>query len=85
MTYVLMAAIILASCVLVACTVFYIHPGEGPTNIQTTEPINVLGSQNVTSADKAARGDATSGDTHGQTASTTTTVPVTTVPTGGAP
>ena len=70
MTYLLVFSMLTLS----ACTVIYVAPGDKGANIQTTEPINVLGSQNATSADKSAEGDATSADQHEQKAVTVPTV-----------
>jgi len=88
MTYLLAGAVVLSLLTLVACTSFVINiearpqdddPGAAvAVNIQTTDPFNLLGSQNVHSADKTARGDATSaGDSASQSA---TAVPSVTVP-----
>lgn len=78
MTYMLAAVVVIASIILVACSVIYVESaGEQPLNIQTTDPTNVLGSQNVTSADRAARGSA-----HGdiKTDATADSVPTVTIP-----
>lgn len=58
------------------CTAIYISGTTAPTSIQTTDPINVLGSQPTTSADKASRGSA-----HGDIeTSATAATPVTVAP-----
>lgn len=43
---------------LTGCTAIYVGGNSAPTSIQTTDPLNVLGSQPTTSADKASRGSA---------------------------
>lgn len=52
MTYLLIAMML----ILAACSIIHITPGDGqPINVQTTESINVFGSQNVTSSDRASK------------------------------
>lgn len=57
MTWVFAAALI-AFLAIAGCTVITIKLGSQPVNIQTTDSTNVLGSQNVTSAPRSAKGDA---------------------------
>lgn len=78
MTYLLAGTVFVAAIVLAACSLIYVEStGQQPVNIQTTDPTNVLGSQNVTSADRASRGSA-----HGDitTDATADSVPTVTVP-----
>jgi hypothetical protein len=84
MTYVLIGLIAL---LLVACTI--INVGMEPpatdtrsdrqslVNVQSSQNIDVLGSQNSEYSPKAARGDAVSTDTKDQTAETTSLIPIT--------
>jgi uncharacterized lipoprotein YajG len=73
MIYVLGAMILLLS----ACSLIYVSgTGEQPVNIQTTDPISVMSSQNVVSSDKSADGDVSSEDSNDQKAKATPTVPV---------
>ena len=91
MTYILAGSIILAAAILVACTVINVSmeppatdaPSDRPSgvNVQSTQNIDVLGSQNADSSPKAARGDARSSDNREQTAKTTSVIPITTTPT----
>lgn len=84
MTYLLAGSVFLASLVLVACSVIYITPGsDQPVNIQSTDPVNILGSQNVTSSDRASKAGA-EGDvkTKASADATPTTVLAPTIPMG---
>lgn len=77
MTYLLAGTVILASLVLVACSVIYITPGgDQPVNIQTTDPINIMGSQNVTSSDRASKAGADGDVDTNQTSEATPTVTI---------
>lgn len=80
MTYLLISLML----TLAACSVIYITPGgDQPVNIQSTDPVNILGSQNVTSADRASKAGA-EGDvrTKATAEATPTTVIAPTIPTG---
>ncbi len=83
MTYMVIAALVLSTALLVACTQVFIsaepsQPGEivPSINVQTTDSVNVMGSQNVSSQDKEARGDAIDRGSTKQTADATPTVTV---------
>lgn len=85
MTYLLIGLI---SLVLVSCTFITVRmPNQAdPENpiavsIQAQQSVDVLGSQNADHSPKAARGDAGSTDSKGQTAKTTSVIPITTTPT----
>lgn len=53
-----MVRYIMMSTILSACTAIYIDGGKFPVNVQTTDSVNVLGSQNVVSSDRASKGAA---------------------------
>lgn len=80
MTYLLIGTMLL----LAACSVIHITPGgDQPVNIQSTDPVNILGSQNVTSSDRASKAGA-EGDvsTEATAEATPTTVFAPTIPMG---
>ena len=72
MTYLIMGMML----ILTGCTLTYISSVE-PVNYQSTDPWNIMGSQNVTSLDKSAEGDAASSGQTSQEAAATPSVQVT--------
>jgi len=66
---------------IVACTNIYLgSSGEQPINIQTTDTTSVLSSVNVTSADKATKGDSTGHVNTDSDAKTSSVIPISTAP-----
>ena len=61
MTYLLAGTVFVAAVILAACTTIYVarpsfEDGQPqPLNIQTTDSVNVMGTQSVTSSDRASR------------------------------
>lgn len=89
MTYMIVAAIILSTALLAACTQIYIKPTNEKdqpfgVSVQTSNSTNVLGSQNVQKDDKAGRGDVTGhkGNTDQEARATPTVVVPITSPIG---
>lgn len=76
MKYIVIAVMLL----FVGCSIIHITAdGEKPINVQTTESLNVFGSQNVTSSDRASKesaGGEVSTKANAESVPTTTITPL---------